>query len=217
MARASRRREWLRCSRIVVGLGCLLGWPPARPLACNLAMGGGLLLLLRPRGMSDERMRATWSSLRSSDPGVLERDLRRCHRNLFGSRGAGRIELVESRFRAALGHRSRGASVPCTAAMHRALEARYASAHFEPVTRDLPPDHITVELHFLGHLLEKASDNGPDAWRAIREARSFLSDHILSWLPALRAALAARPDGGFYLAIVATAEANARALWRDLA
>jgi TorA maturation chaperone TorD len=136
---------------------------------------------------------------------------------VFGSQSRGRIELVESRFRAGLGHRSRRTSVPCTAPILRALKARYASARFEPVARDLPPDHITVELHFLGHLLEQASDGGPDAWRAIREARSFLRDHVLSWLPALRAALATRPDGGFYLAIVATAEANARALRRDLA
>ncbi len=167
--------------------------------------------------MSDERMRATWSSLRGSDPVALERDLRACFRNLFESRSRGRVELVESRFRASMGNRPPRKPTHLAATSVRALKARYACAGFQPVSGTLPADHITVELHFLGYLLERASGNGPDACGAIAEARAFLSEHVLSWMPALRTALAVRPDGGFYLAIVATAEANARALQRDLA
>ncbi len=166
--------------------------------------------------MSDQRMRATWSSLRGSDPVALERDLRACFRKLFESRGRERVELAESRFRASMGNRALHNPTHLTTASVRALKARYASAGFQPV-KGLPPDHLTVELHFLGYLLERASGNRLGACEAIAEARAFLSEHVLSWMPALRTALAVRPDGGFYLAIVATAEANARALQRDLA
>jgi TorA maturation chaperone TorD len=175
-----------------------------------------MFLLVGPPGVGDDRLRTTWSSLRGRDPVDLERELRACYRGLFESPPPRRVELVESRFRGTA--RPRAAPRPAreAAARVRALQSRYTGAGFRPACASLAPDHLTVELHFLGHLLELASGEGPAARRAAAAARTFLEAHVLSWLPALRAEVSARREGSFYAAVLATAEANARALQRDL-
>jgi TorA maturation chaperone TorD len=62
------------------------------------------------------------------------------------------------------------------------------------------PDHIAVELDFLSYLCGQEADaSDPEraaAWRLRQE--TFLSDHLLRWLPAFERALAAVMPDGFY-------------------
>ncbi len=175
-----------------------------------------MFLLVGPPGVGDDRLHATWSSLRGRDPVDLERELRACYRGLFESPPPRRVELCESRFRSTARPRATQRPARDAAARVRALQSRYTEAGFRPACASLPLDHLTVELHFLGHLLELASGEGPAARLAAAEARPFLDAHVMSWLPALRAEVGARREGSFYAAVLAAAEANARALQQNL-
>lgn len=105
----------------------------------------------------------------------------------------------------------------------------YAAAGWQPPDDGQSPDHVAVELAFMAWLAgleadiagteddiggtEDVADRGSDAvvrplarLRALQQ--SFLATHLLAWLPALAAAVAAAgPDGGaaFYGAVLGLA------------
>ena len=213
---AARSRSWLWYSQMFVGLGCIMGWPPTRTLACSLAMGGSPFTLLALRGSSEEPIRATWSSLRGRDPIELEVELRGNYRALFEARDGSRIDLTESGFRAL--NRPGLARLGAHAAVTRVQQlcGLYGTWGFKPAGREAPADHLTPELHFVGHLLEAGARGGDKGEEAARQLAEFLDEHLMAWLPALRGEVGARPEGGFYAAVLSMAEANARSLQRGL-
>lgn len=89
-----------------------------------------------------------------------------------------------------------------TAALLADLERRYARAGFavDPAAA-VGPDHVAVELEFLGVLCGREAEawtaRDPGAARAmLREEREFLETHPARWLPAFARQLA--PRGGCY-------------------
>lgn len=217
-SRASR--HWARVSESFLGVACALACPPTRSFAWWLAMGGGPILAGGPiltggAGTSADRTRsATWSSLRGRDPVDLERHLRGCFERLFeGTPPA--VDLIESRFRAV----AHPGLSPLPLALRRRrlrdLQDAQEAARFRPLPGAASPDHLAVELHFLAHLLARASQDAANAGPLVRQAGQMAIDHVLSWLPGLRAAI--RDQGGheFYLASVIVAEAAARAVAQE--
>lgn len=58
--------------------------------------------------------------------------------------------------------------------------------------RHLPPDHLALELDFMSVLAREETE------KALADSRSFLSKHLLSWIPAWRSdVLAAQPHSFF--------------------
>ena len=66
----------------------------------------------------------------------------------------------------------------------------YREAGFPLVQTAESPDHVGVELNFLGFLSKMEAENtGPDAEAARDFSRRFLDEHLLQWFTALRHAL----------------------------
>jgi TorA maturation chaperone TorD len=109
--------------------------------------------------------------------------------------GSGRCRDCESDYQAnALG--GKGPLIADVAAFYRAF-------HFSPEALRLAPDHITVELDFLGYLAMKtayARHAGLTDERDICEsaADSFVREHIGHWTPAFLAQLDAAAGDRFH-------------------
>ncbi len=68
-----------------------------------------------------------------------------------------------------------------------AVAAEYARAGFAPDVSDTAPDHLGIELVFVGVLVRRGASDAE---------RGFLDGHLLRWLPALAAALPAALTAG---------------------
>ena len=68
----------------------------------------------------------------------------------------------------------------------------YAAGGFSPDVADVAPDHLGVELAYLGWLCGARGDalrDGVEAEALLGLQRSFLEEHLLRWLPAYAASL----------------------------
>lgn len=213
---SSAPRRWARLSESFLGVACTLACPPTRSFACWLAMGGGPILGGRGDARSGLPRRETWSSLRGRDPAELEHQLSTTFARLFAGQPPA-IELVESRFRALTHPGLPGLTSALRRRRVRELQEDQAAARFTPLSGTKEPDHLAVELHFLAHLLDGAVRHSQDGTTHLQRAAHVAQDHVISWLPSMRAALRARGEQGFFFACMVVAEAAAHAVVEEAA
>ena len=79
-----------------------------------------------------------------------------------------------------------------------AVESAYRAAGVA-VDGELLPDHVSVELDFLGELCRREAEDAPRGASRWREAQvSFLRRHVLPWLPRFVRRLVSSSPRGFY-------------------
>lgn len=91
------------------------------------------------------------------------------------------------------------------------LEGTYARAGLT-VVPDLPPDHVAVELDFLGFLCSQESSSwqagdAAAAVRLLRRERLFIKQHLGRWFEPFAKRLASADPGGFHATAASSAAA----------